>query len=228
MLPKGGNLFSQDRFITGFLDRHFGMFDSAGIRYLCCPGNDDLKIFDRIFDEVCEKHSMAENIAQRKADIGGYEVIGMDLVQDYPFGLKDRCRRDTADFVHPEQWCRAVLSTPAGWCNIPDWKEYAKKLPTLAEELEMLPKPENPKKAIYVIHMPPEGLGLDICLDRRGVGSKAVYEFLKEKQPLLSLHGHIHESPDVTGVWMADIGKTVCIQPGQPYGFAYVVIELPD
>ena len=28
------------------------------------------------------------------------------------------------------------------------------------------------------------------------IGSVDIYEFLKAKQPLLSLHGHIHESPD--------------------------------
>ena len=38
----------------------------------------------------------------------------------------------------------------------------------------------------------------------------------KEKQPLLSLHGHIHESPDTEkGKWINQIHQTTCIQTGQ-------------
>lgn len=48
------------------------------------------------------------------------------------------------------------------------------------------------------------------------IGSVDIYEFLKAKQPLLSLHGHIHESPDTeNGSWMNQIGTTTYIQPGQ-------------
>ena len=48
------------------------------------------------------------------------------------------------------------------------------------------------------------------------IGSVDIYEFLKSKQPLLSLHGHIHESPDTEkGTWINQIQHTVCIQPGQ-------------
>ena len=50
LLPKEGNLFSQDGFITGYLDRHFAQFDAAGIYYLCYLGNDDLSIFDDVFE----------------------------------------------------------------------------------------------------------------------------------------------------------------------------------
>lgn len=48
------------------------------------------------------------------------------------------------------------------------------------------------------------------------IGSVDIYEFLKAKQPLLSLHGHIHESPDTEkGSWMNQIGTTTYIQTGQ-------------
>jgi len=61
------------------------------------------------------------------------------------------------------------------------------------------------------------------------VGSNAIHAFIKAKQPLLTLHGHIHESPDVSGKWFSKLGKTLCTQPGQ-YGqledFAYSVIDL--
>ena len=46
----------------------------------------------------------------------------------------------------------------------------------------------------------------------KNVGSTAVREALTRYQPVLSLHGHIHESPG-----MAKVGRTVCINPGSEY-----------
>jgi Icc-related predicted phosphoesterase len=43
----------------------------------------------------------------------------------------------------------------------------------------------------------------------------AVLRWINRHQPLLTLHGHIHESPDVTGRHAARLGRTVCHQPGQ-------------
>jgi hypothetical protein len=41
------------------------------------------------------------------------------------------------------------------------------------------------------------------------------------------LHGHIHESPEVSGAWQATLGATRCIQPGQRDDeFAYVNVDL--
>jgi len=47
----------------------------------------------------------------------------------------------------------------------------------------------------------------------KGVGSTAVREAILEYQPLLSLHGHIHESRG-----MQRLGQTICINPGSTYG----------
>jgi Icc-related predicted phosphoesterase len=42
------------------------------------------------------------------------------------------------------------------------------------------------------------------------VGSIAIKQFIEEKQPLLTLHGHIHESARITGSWKERIGNTFC------------------
>jgi len=81
-------------------------------------------------------------------------------------------------------------------------------------------------KSVYVLHMPPYRLGLDKCSYGAEVGSKAIFNFLNKYQPKLSLHGHIHESPEVTGRWYAELGRTICIQPGQLDEFTYVTIDL--
>jgi Icc-related predicted phosphoesterase len=226
MLPKECEAFSQGDFITNYLDSHFARFNSAGIYYLCYPGNDDLRIFDELFEETCNKYPFIVCLAQRKFEIEGYDFVGMNWVVDYPFRLKDRCRMDTDDYIFQEQFGTGLLSTAAGWQEIDDWFDYAKKLPTIEEELDRLVRPRDMENGVYVIHNPPNRLGLDRCYDGREVGSKAIYDFLKKHQPKLSLHGHIHESPELTGKWKAKLGRTICIQPGQLEEFTYVTLDL--
>lgn len=69
----------------------------------------------------------------------------------------------------------------------------------------------------YVMYMPPAGLRLgQLLYQDLDIGSVDIYDFIKEKQPLLSLHGHIHEAPDMEkGKWINQIHNTACIQTGQ-------------
>ena len=46
-----------------------------------------------------------------------------------------------------------------------------------------------------------------------GAGSTSVRAAIEREQPMLGLHGHIHESKHVTR-----IGRTICINPGSEYG----------
>jgi Icc-related predicted phosphoesterase len=226
MLPTTGDLFSQGDYIRNELDAHFKEFDEAGIYYLCYLGNDDLRIFDEVFEKTCQKYSFVFNLAQHKIYVGDFEFVGMNWVVDYPFRLKDRCRMDTVDYVFQEQYGTALVSTKSGLEEIENWFSYARTLPTIEEELNRLANPKDMKKAVYVIHMPPYKLGLDKCGHGAEVGSKAVFDFLHRRQPRLSLHGHIHESPEYSGKWHAKIGNTICIQPGQLGLFTYVTIDL--
>jgi Icc-related predicted phosphoesterase len=43
------------------------------------------------------------------------------------------------------------------------------------------------------------------------VGSIAIRKMIEEKQPPLTLHGHIHESARITGNWRDRIGRTICL-----------------
>jgi uncharacterized protein len=98
---------------------------------------------------------------------------------------------------------------------------------TLADELdELADTVESFDSVVANIHAPPYGSALDLApeLDTSvdpprpitgstvPVGSKAVKEFLEERQPLLSLHGHIHESPGAV-----QIGRTRAINPGSEF-----------
>jgi Icc-related predicted phosphoesterase len=122
-------------------------------------------------------------------------------------------------YVHQRQLSPvAGISNEFGYDRIYNWLEYSvTELPHMCDILNKLPIPENPDKAIYIMHMPPAGLRLgQLRYQDLDIGSVDIYEFLKEKQPLLSVHGHIHESPDTEkGRWINQILQTTCIQTGQ-------------
>ncbi|MFX0139840.1 MAG: metallophosphoesterase, partial [Candidatus Hodarchaeota archaeon] len=187
--------------------------------FLGLLGNDDLRIFDELFQKTCDKYSYVVNIAQTRFQIdeSKYEFIGMNYVSDLPFGLKDRARKDTKEFELPKQIGKQYLSAPNGFKKVEDWFSYAESLPTIEDELRNLVKPSDMSNTIYIFHNPPANVDLDVTHAGQKVGSKAEYAFLKENQPKLSLHGHIHESPDASGKWYSQIGKTICIQPGQSH-----------
>jgi len=113
-----------------------------------------------------------------------------------------------------------------GWSNLTPWKtarevpedELYRRLDELADQVV------DPRRAVFMIHVPPHDSGLDTApiLDeklrptvsagdvlRGPVGSTAVRRLIEERQPLLSIHGHIHESGGER-----KIGATVCLNPG--------------
>ncbi len=224
LLPHGRMHEAQARFIEEFLDPHFAACRDRGIRYLLIPGNDDLAAHDPLLDAVCGRYPLVSNVARRLVPMGAYDVIGLDLVADFPFRLKDRARMDTRDADFPPQSPGGLLSVPGGWTELPDWPAYARTLPTIQDELAALPAPRDPARAIYILHGPPTGLGLDVCRGGTPVGSRAVRRFIERVQPLLALHGHIHESPEESGAWKNSVGRTVCIQPGQAPGSLTAVV----
>lgn len=80
MLPNDEGLFDQDKFITGSLGNHFSAFEKLGIHYLCYLGNDDLRIFDELFENTCNQFAHVHSIAQRKITIANHEFVGMKLI----------------------------------------------------------------------------------------------------------------------------------------------------
>lgn len=236
LYPKNYDLLQQHGFIKAFLDDHFKEYEKAGIAWLGLPGNDDLMCFDSFLQDTCRSHMTSKLLTDDqgngiKVSFGGFDFIGFNWVPDYPFRLKDRCRKDTADFVFGRQFGKGVYSVgvypnPIKLADIDDWPYYCGQLDPIDKCLEALPKPSDPQRAVYVIHGPPCKLGLDVCMNGDTVGSKAVHAFLEKMQPRFSMHGHIHESPMKSGVWKADLGQTICIQPGQMKKTSYVIIDL--
>jgi hypothetical protein len=117
-----------------------------------------------------------------------------------------------------------------GFSNVTPWRcprdiseeELAAKIGEMAQKVEDM------EKCIFNIHCPPVGTGIDQAprLDKElkptlapggqpemmSVGSTAVRESIEKYQPMLGLHGHIHE---LKGTFK--LGKTLCINPGSEY-----------
>ena len=237
MLPKDDVFFyEQNKFINGFLTTYFNELKQANIQYYCMLGNDDMGIVDRIFNVVVAKYTNIHIINHEPAILSGskIQIFGINLVKDYPFRLKDRCRLDSSnDVPNAHQIGTPLMSTGTDLGDfikfkvIQDYNDYLKRKPTIECALEGLPQVDKEVISILVTHQPPAHLGLDVCRNKDKVGSDAVYRYIAQAQPSLSLHGHIHESYFTSGFYANKINNTVCIQPGQDFShLTYVDIEI--
>lgn len=142
----------------------------------------------------------------------GYFVAGYACVPPTPFRLKDWERYDVSRYVDP-----GCLSPEEGWRTVPvppSEIRYA----TIEQDLDALVGDRPLGRAILLFHAPPYRTALDrAALDGRmvehvpvdvHVGSIAIQRFIERRQPLVTLHGHVHESARLTGDWRARLGGT--------------------
>jgi Icc-related predicted phosphoesterase len=160
-----------------------------GIDVYAMAGNDDPWSCDAVLESA--SHLIACDL--RVTEVGGHEMI-------------------SCSYANPTPW-----SSPR---ELDEDALYARIQP-LADQLE------RPETAIFNLHVPPIASGLDTAFEiddqlrivvRNGkpheipVGSTAVRRLIEEYQPLLALHGHIHESRGAT-----TIGRTLAINSGSEY-----------
>jgi Icc-related predicted phosphoesterase len=160
------------------------------IPFVAIPGNDDFEEIDEILTQAprIEFHEM--QVCEFK---GGYQML---------------C-------------CGG--STPTPWDTE---REYTEEQ-YVARFAELLPQISDMNRCIFNVHVPPFGTVLDSCpkLDSNlqvvyemglpvqvHAGCKTLVEVIKQHQPLLGLHGHVHE-----GRAKINIGSTVCVNPGSVY-----------
>jgi Icc-related predicted phosphoesterase len=93
---------------------------------------------------------------------------------------------------------------------------------TIAADLQELVADDaargNLDDALFLFHAPPYDTALDrAALDGRRVehvpmdvhvGSIAMRRFIEARQPRITLHGHVHEAPRLTGRWREMVGET--------------------
>ena len=168
-------------------------------------GNDDFRINLKILENA-EKNKILKSIHKKSVKLNkNFNIAGYSFVNPTPFRLKDWEKPDFEGDKTPTQ------------LFLEEIRSIEKENGTIGEDLRKLKRLSNSRQTIYVIHAPPFNTKLDIIITKSHVGSKAVREFIEKEHPLLTLHGHIHESPQMSGSWRDKIGNTICINVGSSY-----------
>lgn len=117
-----------------------------------------------------------------------------------------------------------------GWSNPTPWnsprecseEELWERIERVASQIR------NVRSSVFCFHCPPYDCQIDLApklnpdftpVYAQGrplmipVGSESVRRAIEKYQPLLGLHGHIHESSG-----FVNIGRTKCLNPGSEYG----------
>lgn len=159
------------------------------IRCFVMPGNDDPSSIEDIIDSA----TLVESCDEKVVTFDGYQMLSLGYSNITPWNSP---RELDEDALH-------------------------ERLVALADQIE------DHTSAVWNIHVPPHDSQLDtaaeldedfnmVLIGRQPhlipVGSSAVREAIERYQPLVALHGHIHESPGATR-----IGRTLCLNPGSDY-----------
>jgi Icc-related predicted phosphoesterase len=221
LLPSGvGRLLSGgwDGFLEGIARELGRLRDALGQAYpriLLILGNDDGRDAE---DELRrgEAAGLWEYLHGRCTEVAGFAVYGYACVPPTPFLFKDWERYDVSRFldpgcVSPEEGMRTV--------RVP---ESEVRFGTMARDIGALVQGDDLSHTVVLFHAPPYDSRLDraaldgktfegVSLDLH-IGSVAIRRFIDERQPHLTLHGHVHESTRLTGTFLDRFGRTVALQ----------------
>lgn len=166
--------------------------------------------------------------------LDGTWIAGQNCVPPTPIRLKDweRWEADAGPSVRPD----GQRSTSDGslheftFSGREQEELLESEMDRLTATVQAAPQvASRPGSLICVFHGPPHNTALDQIAGGTHVGSRAARRFLERVRPALSLHGHIHESPAVSGRFADRVGETVCVNPGQsPAAFHAVSFRLGD
>jgi Icc-related predicted phosphoesterase len=206
-LPFAGD-FTADVLLAGLAGLRAELGPAAP-RVLLILGNDDGRAEEARLEATGE---LLEYLHGRWVDVDGVPVLGYSYVPPTPFMLKDWERYDVSRYVDPgcvapEEGYRTVAVDPGVEAHA-----------TIARDLERLADGRGLDRAVLLLHTPPYRCALDRAgLDGQmvdhvpvdvHVGSIAVQRFIADRQPMLTLHGHVHEAPRITGTWRERFGRT--------------------
>jgi Icc-related predicted phosphoesterase len=217
----GGDLFppfsqlydrEEEHFRNLFVSRFKKIKEKLGNDYprvFIILGNDDPILEEENFLNP-EYRNYWNYVNMRKSYLGKYPVYGYSYIPPTPFFVKSWERYDISEYVDP------------GCTHLFDETKIdglaRKNYPTIKEDLERLIFEKDMSNSILLSHVPPYQTSLDrapldglffdhVPLDLH-IGSIAIRRFIEIKQPLITLHGHVHESSTITGKWMEKIGRT--------------------
>ena len=174
-------------------------------------GNDDGRMAEASMLAAATR-GIWQYVHNRSVPLDDHTVYGYAYVPPTPFMLKDWERYDVSRYTDP-----GCISPEEGRRSIPV-PEREIRYSTIQRDLRGLAGDDPMDKAIFLFHSPPYNCNLDrAALDGKmidhapldvHVGSVAIQRFIASHQPLITLHGHIHESARLTGAWSQRFGRT--------------------
>lgn len=174
-------------------------------------GNDDARLYEAAVLQAAQR-GVWTYVHMRRVTVGNVVVYGYAHVPPTPFLAKDWERYDVSRYVDP-----GSVSPEEGWRTVPVADQEV-RFTTIQRELAELAGADDLSNTMWLFHAPPYQTALDrAALDGRHVehapldphvGSVAIRRFIEERQPLVTLHGHIHESVRLTGTWHERLGRT--------------------
>jgi len=214
LLPHGLHRKFEDDFLEDFFCDHFFRLQSElkgdYPQVYLILGNDDPRSEEQKFIEI-GSGGLWQYLHNRVDEYLGYTFYGYANVPPPPFRFKDWERYDVSRYVDPG--CTAPMEgirTVEPGVDL----EWA----TIRDELNALSGEHIPEKSVFLFHSPPYKTYLDrAALDGRmvehvpmdvHVGSIAIMRFIEDRQPWVTMHGHIHESSQITGHWQQQFGRT--------------------
>ena len=186
------------------------------IKVFLIMGNDDYK---SNYDFLLSRQNCGYNLIDAvPAKVDGYCFVGYTYVPYTPFKWKDWEKRDlasdTVNDLRDDTRFDGFLSTEKGDFVPYNIKEH---MADNSIEVDLYSKIKDipADKLVLVSHAPPYNTGCDYTKLKNGtfthVGSRAIARIIEKSQPLLTVHGHIHDSVNNTGIFPEKIGKTFCV-----------------
>jgi Icc-related predicted phosphoesterase len=137
-----------------------------------------------------------------------YEII--DVFNEYEVNLHDKVKV----FKGTKFMGFGGAATPFNTIFEPSEEDIKKSLDGLGKEVKN-------NNFVLVVHNPPKNTRIDVVTNGDHVGSDVIRKFVEDRQPLLTISAHIHESPGID-----KIGETTIFYPGPFYEGKYGVVEI--
>ena len=186
------------------------------VKVFLIMGNDDYKAnYNFLLSNQNFGYVLLDNAS---SVVDGYCFVGYTYVPYTPFKWKDWEKRDlasdTVDDLRADTRFDGFLSTEKGDFIPYNITEHMAD-DSIEFDLSSKIKGMSADKLVLVSHAPPYNTGCDYTKLKDGtfahVGSRAVAKIIEKYQPLLTVHGHIHDAVGNTGVFPEKIGKTFCV-----------------
>lgn len=215
------NPFIEEFLLPGFINLQKQLGCNYPEVYLIL-GNDDYKI-DIPGIIKGEEKDLWKFLDSKKTRFGPYTIYGYSYVPPTPFRNKDWEKYDVDLTIKPG-------CTPPDKVLL-DNLDNEKSNSSIVQDLKELISDDPMDRAIFMFHTPPYNTLLDKIPSGDYIGSKAVLNLIEEKQPYITLHGHAHESPRLTGSWQQEIGRTrlfSAAHDGKELAIVIFKIDNPD